>query len=150
MNSPTLSCSAGGTPTVNTTAPYCVIPGGAQRMDYCCSDKGSAVGPDNGNVGLVPDCYFWCELVFNGQGDIDDQFSNAKNAFSNCLTTGTNASKSLGGMSCSKGASNGDANGGSGDTPPEDSGVTSSKHKNVKLAGFTGALLIAGMAVGVL
>jgi hypothetical protein len=108
--------------------------------------------------GLVPDCNLWCELVFDGQGDIDTQFRKARNAFSDCLTTGTNASKSLGGMVCSKGISNvsGDedsggndsTNDGASDTSADMAGAGSSTNTNVKLVGLTGALLIAGMEVG--
>lgn len=135
-------------------------------MDYCCSERGSAVGPLDGSIGLVPDCYFWCELVFNGQGDIDQQFENARNAFTQCLTTGVNASRSLGGMACSKGPANiaGDnggsmmndtnamnnTNGTSNDAPSdESSGAAPSRHSNTKLAGLVGGLLVAGMIVGV-
>ncbi|GAB7364661.1 hypothetical protein MBLNU230_g5463t1 [Neophaeotheca triangularis] len=164
-NSPTYQCNGGGTPTVNTSSPYCIVPGGHPRMAICCAEAG------NKTVMFKEDCYSWCNLALDKDAPVsdDDRWSRATNAFSDCLSRGEDSRQPVG-MVCGKGYSSGDAatvtpsstsSTTDGEVPSTSdaalaattlpsSGVSRGSSCNVKMAGAVGLLVgiafIAGLA----
>ncbi|GAB1730293.1 hypothetical protein NU195Hw_g8526t1 [Hortaea werneckii] len=97
--SPTYNCTTADAPKVDTQSPYCLLPGGAPRMEICCSQVG------NGTVNFIPDCYSWCNVnLAHAVYDTDPQrLWQLSEMLTDCLQSGVNRTISVSGMSCGLG-----------------------------------------------
>ncbi|KAF2717081.1 hypothetical protein K431DRAFT_349868 [Polychaeton citri CBS 116435] len=89
-NSPTYDCPNDAIlpSSINTTGPYCIVPGGAPRMETCCT----TLLPTS-QLQVSDSCFAWCTISLSNTGSNSQQaqLQTAAQTFAYCLSHGENA-----------------------------------------------------------
>nr|POE56431.1 hypothetical protein CFP56_33403 [Quercus suber] len=85
-DSPLFQCRSNGTPTPDTSSPYCIVHGGATRIAACCSGQSDSLS----QVHFLPDCYLWCNVDLVPYSGLDSLVQTHRK-FAACLELGQDA-----------------------------------------------------------